>query len=315
MPVTTGLGVVGTQSLLLSLGCPALPPPVAGLALWNNNGCVVFLTQPGPRLGTWGSFLWICSKILQENWDSGVEWLCWDHFRSVMESGFQLGSTWSWDHGISPCCFPTTEFLLKQKEDMWEFLGGPSVSPALSLHSFWLLTPPSLPPQNKEDRHEELWLQVVPVLLSSSCVTLVKRLSFSGHQELQHSYQKNHIMTKRLRPLLLVSHFLLMLPSQNENQVSSRKPPLIDFPVTLSFLHFLKIHVFFKILIWLCQVLFAACRIFSCGMKTLSCGMWDPVPWPGTEPWSSALGAQSLSHWTTREVPFKFVFNWGIMAL
>ena len=31
--------------------------------------------------------------------------------------------------------------------------------------------------------------------------------------------------------------------------------------------------------------------------------MWDLVPWPGTEPWPLALGAQSLSHWITREVP------------
>ena len=43
----------------------------------------------------------------------------------------------------------------------------------------------------------------------------------------------------------------------------------------------------------------AACRIFSCDMRTLSCGMWDPLPWPGPP----ALGAWSLSHWTTRKVP------------
>ena len=29
--------------------------------------------------------------------------------------------------------------------------------------------------------------------------------------------------------------------------------------------------------------------------------MWDQVPWPGIEPWPPALGAQSLSRWTTRE--------------
>ena len=38
-----------------------------------------------------------------------------------------------------------------------------------------------------------------------------------------------------------------------------------------------------------------ACRIFSCGM-------WDLVSRPGIEPRHPALGAQSLSHWTTREV-------------
>ena len=41
----------------------------------------------------------------------------------------------------------------------------------------------------------------------------------------------------------------------------------------------------------------------SGGMQTLSGGMWDLVPWPGIEPEPPALGAWSLSHWTTREVP------------
>ena len=36
----------------------------------------------------------------------------------------------------------------------------------------------------------------------------------------------------------------------------------------------------------------------------LSCSMWDLVPLLGIEP---ALGAQSLSHWTTREItPLSF---------
>ena len=43
--------------------------------------------------------------------------------------------------------------------------------------------------------------------------------------------------------------------------------------------------------------------VFTCGKRTLSCGMWDLVPWPGIEPRPPALGARSLSHWTTREVP------------
>ena len=33
-----------------------------------------------------------------------------------------------------------------------------------------------------------------------------------------------------------------------------------------------------------------------------SCGMLDLVLWPGIEPRPHALGARSLSHWTTREV-------------
>ena len=52
-------------------------------------------------------------------------------------------------------------------------------------------------------------------------------------------------------------------------------------------------------------VLTVACRIFRlrCGLKTLSCTMQDLAPWPGIEPEPPALGAQSLSPWTTREVP------------
>ena len=48
--------------------------------------------------------------------------------------------------------------------------------------------------------------------------------------------------------------------------------------------------------IWLLQVLVAAQEPFSCGM-------WDLVPWPGMEAGSPALGTQSLTHWTTGEVP------------
>ena len=35
----------------------------------------------------------------------------------------------------------------------------------------------------------------------------------------------------------------------------------------------------------------------------LSCSLWDLVPWAGMDPKLPALGARSLSHWTTREVP------------
>ena len=66
----------------------------------------------------------------------------------------------------------------------------------------------------------------------------------------------------------------------------------------------------FLLFIWLLWVLvatrrifIAACRIFSCGVWALSCGMWDLVHWPGIEPTPPALGAWSLNHWTTREVP------------
>ena len=40
-----------------------------------------------------------------------------------------------------------------------------------------------------------------------------------------------------------------------------------------------------------------------CSTRVLSYGMWDLVPWPQIEPRPPALGAWSLSHWMTREVP------------
>ena len=40
----------------------------------------------------------------------------------------------------------------------------------------------------------------------------------------------------------------------------------------------------------------------------LNCSMWDLVPWPGIDPGPQALGAQSPSHWATKEV-LKLVCN------
>ena len=53
--------------------------------------------------------------------------------------------------------------------------------------------------------------------------------------------------------------------------------------------------IIFYLFIWLHRVLFGAHGIFCCSMR-------DLVPRPGIEPGPPALGAQSLSHWTTREV-------------
>ena len=44
-------------------------------------------------------------------------------------------------------------------------------------------------------------------------------------------------------------------------------------------------------------------------MWTLSFGMWYLIPWLGIEPGPPASRAQSLSHWTTREVPRECNFN------
>ena len=61
-----------------------------------------------------------------------------------------------------------------------------------------------------------------------------------------------------------------------------------------SFFKYLDLCIHF---IWLGLVSVAALGIFSYGM-------WDLVPWPGIEPGTPALGAGTLSHWTTREVPY-----------
>ena len=66
-----------------------------------------------------------------------------------------------------------------------------------------------------------------------------------------------------------------------------------------------------NVVIWPCQVLAAACRIPSAAYRLLlSWGMWDLVPWVGMESRPSELGAQSLSHWTTREAPSHLLL-WG----
>ena len=59
------------------------------------------------------------------------------------------------------------------------------------------------------------------------------------------------------------------------------------------FLFFLFFKKYLFIYFWLHWV-FAAARV------------WDLVPRPGIEPRPPALGAWSLNHWTTREVPVLF---------
>ena len=60
-------------------------------------------------------------------------------------------------------------------------------------------------------------------------------------------------------------------------------------------------------ILWLCFIyLFLILKsfiYFNWAALGLSCCMRDLAPYPGIEPRPPALGAQSLSHWTTREVP------------
>ena len=56
------------------------------------------------------------------------------------------------------------------------------------------------------------------------------------------------------------------------------------------------------------DLLAAACELFSCGV-------WDLVPWLGIEPGPHAMRTQSLSHWTTREVPNFCFFSQSVCFL
>ena len=75
------------------------------------------------------------------------------------------------------------------------------------------------------------------------------------------------------------------------------------------------IYLFFSLgkylFIWRHQISFAESSIFSCSTQDLffSYSMWDQVPLPGIKTRSPALGAWSLSHWTTREVPYIFLMS------
>ena len=80
------------------------------------------------------------------------------------------------------------------------------------------------------------------------------------------------------------------LPHGREPQMS--QPPTEGLPCPLV-PHSLKnfFFNFYYLFMWLCWVL------------GVSCIMRDLVPRPGIELWAPALGAQSLSHWTSREIP------------
>ena len=52
--------------------------------------------------------------------------------------------------------------------------------------------------------------------------------------------------------------------------------------------------------------------LFILAAPDLSCSMWDLVPQPGIKPGPPALGAWSLTHWTTREVPLLGSLNPGL---
>ena len=40
----------------------------------------------------------------------------------------------------------------------------------------------------------------------------------------------------------------------------------------------------------------------NCSMRELSCSMWNRIPWPGFELWTSCIGSTASYHWIIREV-------------
>ena len=79
--------------------------------------------------------------------------------------------------------------------------------------------------------------------------------------------------------------------------------PQIPLEMTRShdILFFFSIYLF----IWLYEVwdVGEESRILAAAYRIFSWGTWDLAPHPGVKPRPPALGAQSLSHWTTRKVP------------
>ena len=79
---------------------------------------------------------------------------------------------------------------------------------------------------------------------------------------------------------------------------------IITGPKILHGFHNIHTLFFFLKLIWLCQVLVTALRIFH-----LCYGVWNGHVGSSSlirEPGPPELGVQSLSHWTTGEVPYSF---------
>ena len=72
---------------------------------------------------------------------------------------------------------------------------------------------------------------------------------------------------------------------------------------------FLKVFWF----IWLCRVFVVAFGHSGSSLlwhmgSLFSCDIWVLILWPGINPGPPALGAWSVSHWTTREVPTRDIF-------
>ena len=124
----------------------------------------------------------------------------------------------------------------------------------------------------------------------------------------------------RSTPGLPVHHQLLGFTQTHVHRISdaiqSSHPLSSPSPLSLTFnknhyfpFQSFKVHSFDiseipyigPIFLWFFKYLFLFIYLVALG---LNCGMWDLGPRPGVEPGFPALRARSLSHWTTRELPW-----------
>ena len=109
----------------------------------------------------------------------------------------------------------------------------------------------------------------------------------------------------RCRTTLIISWLEFLISSVSPPTLLPSKPAsytvsLISGNSTLLFPFQKNIYLF----IYLAMLGLICCR------GTLCFGLLDLVPWPGVKPRPPSLGAQGLSHWTTREVPI-LLFPWA----
>ena len=105
------------------------------------------------------------------------------------------------------------------------------------------------------------------------------------------------------KDVLLLVYFYYFIPFANVSYSSVRNLEYLCFTLdkfTTPF-GFCFFFFFFALIFWLDRISVFFKNIYLVVLG-LSWGMWYLVPWPGIESGPPALGAQSFSHWTTREV-------------
>ena len=118
--------------------------------------------------------------------------------------------------------------------------------------------------------------------------------------------------------LVLTFHF----PTVNiESPLNLLPTSLVCFflisPKGRFYLFIIKIFIYLAVPSLSCGMWDLGSSMFVEALEFFSCGLWDLVSWPGLEPRPPALGVQSLSHWTTREVPvlfYPFLFLGGFLS-